>query len=60
MARRGWFGRQDDDEDDEPMGPGNPDQPPPAGLCPAVAGPHQWEYDGYTRHCPNCNARESV
>lgn len=57
-----WFrrGDEDDDDDDEGSTPGNPDQPPPAGLCPAQPGPHQWAYSGHIRHCPNCGATEGV
>lgn len=39
-------------------GPGNPDQPAPAGLCPAGPGPHDWIYDAYSRTCTRCGAVE--
>jgi hypothetical protein len=53
-----WFGSSDGDNED--MEPGNPDQPPPAGLCPAGPGPHDWNYSGHIRRCSRCGASEAV
>lgn len=54
-----WRTSQEDDDEEE-MEPGNPDQPPPAGLCSAGPGPHNWNYEGHIRRCSRCNAVESV
>jgi len=53
-----WFGSSDGDNED--MEPGNPDQLPPAGLCPAGPGPHDWNYSGHIRRCSRCGASEAV